>query len=252
MQSLLLAARFLTIVPVPGPAAARPEHFGRAVAFFPLVGALLGLAAAALDAAARLVWPPSVASALVLAALVLLTGALHLDGFLDTCDGLFLGQPARRLEAMRDSRVGGFAVAGGLSLYLIKFAALASVGTPARPAALTLGPVLGRLGIAWALVRQPYARPAGLGSAFKDNARSGYLVAALAMALAPAAWFGVAGVACLLAALVWAWAAAGLIRRRLGGLTGDTYGFICETVETLTFLVVAAVPVRLASWAALA
>jgi adenosylcobinamide-GDP ribazoletransferase len=248
VHAFRLAVQFLTIVPVPGGEAPTPAQFGRAVAFFPVVGLLLGLFALLVDSLASLVWPSGVSTALTMAGLVVITGALHLDGLLDTCDGLFLWKPERRLEVMRDSRVGGFAVAGGLTLYLVKFAALASAVGPARAAALTLAPTLGRLGIVLALVSFPYVRTTGLGNSFKDNAQRWSLLVGAGVGLAAAAWFGPAGLGALVAAFIAAYALGALVTRRLGGLTGDTYGFICEGVETATFLVVAALPAQWGAW----
>lgn len=248
VHALRLAVQFLTIVPVPGADAPTPAQFGRAVALFPLVGLLLGLFGLLVDAAARLLWPAGVSTALTLASLVVITGALHFDGLLDTCDGLFLWKPERRLEVMRDSRVGGFAVAGGLLLYLVKFAALASLAGPSRVAALILGPALGRLGIVLALASFPYVRSAGLGNSFKDNARPRHVLLGMGVGLAAAAYFGPAGVGALAVALAGAYGLGVFIRRRLGGLTGDTYGFICECVETATFLAVAAFPAQWGAW----
>jgi adenosylcobinamide-GDP ribazoletransferase len=247
VRSFLLAAQFLTVLPFPGPAEPRPAEFGRAVAYFPLVGLLVGLVLAGIDAAARLVWSGAVAAALVLLIGLLVTGALHFDGLLDTCDGIFLWQPERRLEAMRDSRVGGFGVAGGVAVYVLKFAALASLTGAGRVAALILAPVLGRAAVALALVALPYVRPAGLGNAFKDNVRPVHAIAAAAIALALAVAFAPHGAIALAAAAAVALALGRWIASRIGGMTGDTYGFLEELVETATYLAVAAVPWR-ASW----
>src|SRR5689334_20284333 len=93
-MALREAFQFLTIAPI---GAARPvsaEELTRSRAYFPLVGACLGAAAAALDLSARLVLPPPVAAALVLALLAFLSGGLHLDGLMDACDGLFVWRSA--------------------------------------------------------------------------------------------------------------------------------------------------------------
>src|SRR5205807_1735228 len=90
-----------------------------------------------------LVWPPGISAALVLLAWVLATGALHLDGFLDSCDGLFGAQlPEKRLRIMMDERVGAFAVVGASLLLLIKYLALS--GIEERLSAYLLAPALGR------------------------------------------------------------------------------------------------------------
>lgn len=250
VHSLLLAVQFLTVFPLLSSRQPRPEAFGGAVGCFPLVGVLLAVLAVAVDTAARQLWPPAVAAAVVLASLVVVTGALHLDGFLDTCDGLFLWNPEKRLPAMRDSRVGSFAVAGGLALYALKLTALGSAAGPARLAALALTPVAGRLGLSLAVVLFPYARASGLGNAFKDQARPRHLLIAGASALAVASAFGIAGVVTLVTAPAVSWLLATYVSNRLSGLTGDSYGFICESVETFTLLLIIAIPAPYFVWLA--
>jgi adenosylcobinamide-GDP ribazoletransferase len=240
LRAFGLALRFLTVLPFPGAARSPvPADFGRAVALFPLVGLFLAAVLATADAALRLVLPVPVASALLLGVAVALTGALHVDGFLDTCDGLFLWPAGRRLEVMRDSRVGGFAVAGGLVLYGVKLSALISTTGVPRLAALVLAPVLGRLAMTVAIAIFPYARSSGAGTAFKDNTRPTHVALALVVAALVAAPFSIGGVAALALAV----AATGFLGRfasaRLGGLTGDTYGFICECVEALVLVLAA-------------
>ncbi len=245
-----LAVRFLTVLPFPGGATPPiPGDFGRAAALFAAVGLLLAAILTTVDAGLRQVWPPSVSGALVLGLGVALTGALHLDGFLDTCDGLFLWRSERRLDVMRDSRVGGFAVAGGLVLFGVKLAALASTAGAARLAALVLAPVLGRLAMTCVIAMYPYARASGAGNAFKDAIRPAHVWFALLIGAAAAAPFGPAGVLALFLALAVAALLGGYATRRLGGLTGDTYGFICECVEAVTLLLAASsLPQELFAW----
>jgi len=204
------------------------------------VGVLLGGTLAGGNLALGFLFPPAVAAVLILAVWVLATGALHLDGFLDTCDGLFGGQtPEARLRIMRDERAGAFAVIGGVLLLLVKYACLASLAD--RTVALVLAPTLGRWGMALAVVAVPYGRSEGLGRAMKDNA--GWLqvilasVTALATAVLAAEWLGMAALA---AAVLTTGAGAAFVLRRLPGLTGDVYGALCELLETVTLLVLVA------------
>jgi adenosylcobinamide-GDP ribazoletransferase len=192
--------------------------------------------------------PPLVRIALVLTLWVILTGALHLDGFLDACDGLLGGfTPESRMEIMRDERVGAFALAGGVLLLLVKFSALSAV-RPVAPA-LLLAPVLSRWGMAIALVAFPYARPQGLGKAVKDNAtrRQALLatVFALLVSLAVAWWWADwwALLAMAGAALV-VWGGARYTLRRIPGLTGDIYGALNEIIEVAVLLVLASASIH--------
>lgn len=236
----VLALQFLTIAPSIIQRAFTPAELGWAVGFFPLVGLLLGGLLAGLDAVLRLVFPISVSTALVLAAWVALTGALHLDGFLDACDGLLGGSsPEERLRILRDERVGAFAVAGGILLLLTKYTALAAV--PGRVAALVIACTLGRWGMTLAVVAFPYARPQGLGRDMKDNA--GWAQMALATFVALAVAWSIAGWSGLLAfalAGVITWAVARFTLGRIPGLTGDLYGATCEVVEVAALLTLVA------------
>ena len=111
-----LAWRLLTIIPLPFVPDNIERPAGRATAYFPLVGALLGLILAGAGQLFQGLLPEGVAAALLLALWAGLTGLLHLDGLMDSCDGLLPpAEPARRLEIMKDSRVGAFGVIGGQS-----------------------------------------------------------------------------------------------------------------------------------------
>jgi adenosylcobinamide-GDP ribazoletransferase len=232
----LAAVQFLTVAPAMLRRQWTPEELGRSVGWFAVVGVLLGAALAGVDYAFGWCFPRNVGAALVLALWVLATGALHLDGFLDTCDGLFGGRtPEARLRIMRDERVGAFAVIGGILLMLTKYASLAALVNPA--AALLVAPTLGRCGLAVSIVAFPYARAEGLGRCMKDHAgwRHAALATATAMvtAVLAAQWLGLAVVA---AAFVTTLAGAALALRRLPGLTGDVYGALCELLETVVLL----------------
>jgi adenosylcobinamide-GDP ribazoletransferase len=232
----LAALQFLTLVPPLIRRPFTPAEMGRAVGWFALVGVLLGAALAGIDFVLGLLFPQSVTAALLLAVWVVLTGALHLDGFLDTCDGLLGGQtPEARLRIMRDERAGAFAVIGGILLLLVKFSCLASV--PSRTLPLLVTPAIGRWGMAVAVVAFPYARPDGLGRWMKDHA--GWWQATLAtitvlvIAIVTTRWLVLVIVAL---AAVMTGGIAGFVLRRLPGFTGDVYGALCEVLETLTLL----------------
>jgi adenosylcobinamide-GDP ribazoletransferase len=238
--SFLVALQFLTIAPLLVRRPPAPRELGRAVGFFPVVGLLLGGLLLGLDEILCWLWPSSIRAAVVLLCWVLLTGALHLDGLLDTCDGLLGGHtPEKRLLIMRDERVGAFAVVGGTLVLLIKYLALAE--TQDRLGAYLLAPALGRWGMVVAIVFFPYARAEGLGRSMKDHA--GWREVGLATLAAVAACWLVAremGLLALGLAGAATWLLASFALRRLPGLTGDIYGAICEILETLILLMFAA------------
>jgi adenosylcobinamide-GDP ribazoletransferase len=235
MISLLTAFQFLTTFPAVIRRMFTAQELGRAVGFFPVVGLALGGVFYGLASGLRLVFPAQVAAVFVLVAWLLLTRALHFDGFLDTCDGLFGGfTPERRLEIMRDSRVGAFGVAAGGLLLLAKYAAINSLP---HLSGLLLAPVLGRWVLSIAIFAYPYAREKGLGRDMKDNVRWPQVILATVLtALAAwlfASWTGLLAVT-LAGALLWL--GAGFILRRISGLTGDSYGALCELAELAVLL----------------
>jgi adenosylcobinamide-GDP ribazoletransferase len=232
----LAALQFLTVVPPVVRRQLTAQELGRAVGWFAVVGILLGSTLAGADYVLGLLFPSGVAAALLLAVWVLASGALHVDGFLDTCDGLFGGHTAEaRLRIMRDERVGAFAVIGGILLLLVKYSCLGALAS--RGSALIVAPTVARGGMAATVIAFPYARPDGLGRWMKDHAGWRQVALASGTALGTAilvgGWLGLLAVA--LAALVIAGVAI-IVLRRLPGFTGDVYGALCEVLETVVLL----------------
>lgn len=244
MSLFLTALRFLTRFPLPAAGEITPADAARSMVAFPLVGGLIGLLLAAASLVMRLLWPEMPAAALLLALWVMLSGGLHLDGFADSCDGLWAAvPPARRLEILRDVHPGVYGVVGLILLLLLKFSALVGLMNLeglAGLGALILAPLLGRWAMVYAAWRYPYARRGpGLGQLFRSELRAGHLAGATAIAAILALS---AGFPWGLAALPLAWLTttiiAGWACRRLGGLTGDVYGMLCELNELILLLAV--------------
>lgn len=222
-----------------------PQEISNSRAYYPVVGLLLGLMLLGLERGCREVFPEFLSAAILLASLVAVTRGLHLDGFMDTCDGLFGGYTRqRRLEIMRDSQVGAFGIAGAVSLLLLKYGALVSLLGLAEPGmewGLLLFPMVSRWAMVVALRAFPYARSDGLGSPFHQRGAAWPTAAAAAAAVIGAVLLGGIGGAGLLAgATILAWLLGRVMVGRLGGLTGDTYGAINETVEAAALLAVVA------------
>lgn len=232
---IIVALTFLTILPLPLRRAATAQERGAAVAWYPAVGYLLGALLALLDVGLRqTALTPLVIAVLLLVALALLTGFLHLDGLLDTCDAVFVHRaPAERLVIARDPRAGAFGVVGVALLLFLKGALLAGPLGGHRTAVLVCFPAIARLAMATAVVLLPTARGTeGLGGRVKEHARPWTLLIASVIAIFPALvllhW---AAVALIVGALVGGTSIALLALRRLGGTTGDVYGAVCECAE---------------------
>jgi adenosylcobinamide-GDP ribazoletransferase len=243
LSAALIALEFLTPLRIRRVERWSDQGFGAALGWFPLIGVLLGLALLGLDRLLAQFLPVAPASALVLAALALLSGGLHLDGVADTADGLAVqGDRATRLSVMSEGNIGPAGVMSLALVLLVQWSALASLDAPLRSAGLVLAPALGRWAATPVAVLFRPARPRGVGHALQQGVwpvaapLSGVLVV-----LASVALFGPLGL--LLPAVA---AAAGLIiagaaARMLDGVTGDTFGASIEVAQAaaLLFLVAA-------------
>jgi adenosylcobinamide-GDP ribazoletransferase len=244
---LLRAVGLLTVLPV------RPRWDeravpGRAMAFYPLVGALIGGVLAGLACLLSLSRLPAAApllpAALLLAAWTGITGGLHLDGWADCCDALFVPvSRERRLEILHDPRLGSFGGIGLAVLLLVKLAAVQGiVSSPDRLLILLVVPAAARGALVIAARAFPLARPDGMAAHFRQGlgAREVVLAAVTALLVAAlvAARIGWLALVPLVAALLTMLVMARLAVVRLGGLTGDVYGAIVELAETTALVAV--------------
>lgn len=243
-RELVAAVRFLSVLPMPGSTQLfdKYEVAPRLVvgcAYFPLVGLLLACLLWFLVLVLTPLVPQLALAALLVVALVILTGGLHLDGLMDSCDGLFGGDTReRKLEIMRDSRVGSFGVLGGACILLLKFALFASVRVHALPLALLLVLPSARWAVVLASRIFPSARPTGLGAAFHQAVTTEGLVLASIIALAIVLVAGqFIGLIVMVAVTITTLALGFWITRSIGGLTGDNYGAIEEVAEVVALLV---------------
>ncbi|SHI88416.1 adenosylcobinamide-GDP ribazoletransferase [Wenxinia saemankumensis] len=233
------ALGLLTRLPVP----MRAPRGGPAAWAWPVAGLAVGaLAWAAGASALALGLTPALAAGAALAASVLVTGALHEDGLADSADGLWGGRErARRLEIMKDSRIGAYGVIAlvlGIGLHWAALAALA--GTGGLAGGLLAAAALSRAAMAGLMAALPPARPDGLArSVGRPPARTAWLAGGIGAASALVA-LGPAGIwAILLAAgIAWGWGA--LARRRIGGQTGDILGAAQQLVSIAVLCVAVA------------
>ena len=249
-RRLTLAVTFLTGIPLKVEGEVSPADLWGSMGWYPLVGLVMGFAAWVVYAGLVSFLPGLVAATLVVILLELLTRGLHLDGLMDTADGILSGAPRERaLEIMKDHNVGAMGVAAAVLLLVLKVAALGALSRADAAAPLLAGWCAARALPALNVYWWPYARPAGTGEAFtRDHTpgplqlAGGLLAAGVVVAGIVGLWAGAAGswYAGLLAAAVSVGVALGVqatVAKKLGGLTGDVYGMGIELAEAAALVV---------------
>lgn len=177
----------------------------------------------------------------VVAIWTLLTLGLHLDGAADTCDALFSWRSReRKLEIMKDSRIGAMGALGLILLLLVKIAAINQLGNQWWLGCL-LAPLWGRWADIYGIFWFPAAREGGLGRTFHDQVRRlDFALASLSALIISSALLFPWGGLLLLTVLPLIHATARRMVRSLGGLTGDTYGALSELGEVAVLTTLAA------------
>lgn len=240
MNAFIASLTFLTRIPVPQrDSLYDPGIFSRSTIFFPVVGGIIGLVNGGLYLILGAVLPVHVIAVVIIMVPIFMSGGIHLDGLLDTCDGIFSGRSRERsLEIMRDSRVGSMGVIAGIVDILLRYSILISLPAETLPVLLIAQPVVGRWFMTVALHLFPYARKeGGLGQGFNQHKKRLYIILSTGLTLLMVYFpfglgglgiIGLAGIASLLIAL---WVA-----HRLDGLTGDVYGALNEVTEIIFVL----------------
>ncbi len=207
----------------------------------PWIGLLLGLILGGLNwGLAVLGLTDLVRAGLVVGAWVALTGGLHLDGAMDTADGLAVLDPSRRLLVMADSRTGAFGVMAAVMILALKLVALSSISAD-QVWSLAFVLAWGRWGQVWAIANYPYLKADGKGALHKSTCRfpQDYFPGLLALmvicgvplGLNWRAWPGLVGI--LGWSIILSCGSGAWFNRQLGGHTGDTYGAVVEWTEAL-------------------
>lgn len=240
VRSLQVALQFLTRLPLPQIAVIEDRERGHSLLWYPAVGlliaALLTLLAWILTDVTTLL-----RAALLLAAWVVITGALHLDGLADSADAWMggLGNRARSLAIMKDPHCGPGAVVVLVSVLLIKFAALQSI-LANDLSMLWTAPVLGRVAVPLLFLTTPYVRPGGLGDALAKHLprRAAWVVVIISLVVV----LVMREVGAIMSAAIMFFLLRAMMLRRIQGTTGDTAGAMVELVETAVLVAVALSP----------
>lgn len=236
----ILMLQFLTTIPVKVNVKAEREDFGKGLAVAPVVGLVIGALLAGCYYLLSLLFPSGVTAVFTIAIYIALTGGLHLDGLGDTADGLFSNRSRERmLEIMKDSRVGTNAVLAVVLVLLLNTSLIASLGNHTITI-LLLMPVAGRIG---SLIGSGASRYAGTSDGpgrwcVECCGRNDIIIG---LALYFIIFAAAAGVYGLLAAVIpplSAFLLARLLGSKLGGVTGDILGAVCE-LNQVVFLIAA-------------
>jgi adenosylcobinamide-GDP ribazoletransferase len=240
-MKFLIALQFLTIIKVSKRLDITEESLARSMNYFPVVGLCIGLILVSARWTMAFVLPSPVVDVLVIAILVVLTGALHLDGFADAVDGL-AGRDDREktLAIMRDSRIGAFALVGIVLLLLLKTTTLTNIPLSVKDKALLLMPVLGRWATVPLAVFFPYARSgSGTALAFTRFAGIRELILSFVIALAIAVGlFQFKGLVIFMVVALVSLFFGFFFKARIGGVTGDIMGAACEVSEVIVLLLI--------------
>ncbi|VAX09900.1 Cobalamin synthase [hydrothermal vent metagenome] len=245
MRSFIIAIQFLTRIPVPGLGEIGEHEVGRSLAYYPLVGLVIGVLLSAFN------WiladtPAGLQAGLILALWVLITGALHLDGLADSADAWIggLGNKERTLQIMKDPRCGPAAVVLVVLLLLIKFSALQVLIENEQWQILILSPLLARTSLPLLFQTTAYVRKGGIGSAMAEHVSSfeGILLPML-ISLTIIIMMGWSGLVLILSIMGVFILLRAMMMQRLDGITGDTAGALVEVIEMLVLVVAVLLPI---------
>ncbi len=233
MKSLLAAFRFLTIVPLKTELEEIEEPLASSMTFFPVVGLSIGGFLFLVHEISSILFSPLLVNMLVLLGWIFITGALHLDGFMDTVDGLCGGKTREeRLKIMRDPSSGAKGTVGLVGLMGLKFLLLLEIKPPLKMGTLLLTPAISRWSMVMAVYLAPYARREGLGKAFTTHKEKGTIfwtsltVTILGLIIFKFPFLSIMGVCWGITYLSTLY-----FKSRMGGITGDTLGALNEVIE---------------------
>lgn len=239
-KEILIVLTFLTRIPLKINFSYGAEEMGRTSRYFPLVGLIIGLVVATIVYLGSFI-DIQLAAVLGILTGILLTGGLHLDGFMDTADGIFSARTRQRmLEIMKDSRVGAHGVTACVILLLLKFVLYGMVGKNHLDIfwVIPMAFIFSRWTMVYAILFFPGARKEGLGHIFITYKRVWDFPIASILTVLPIIIFqNWITLIPLIAAFCVVWLYCRSIQKILGGLTGDIYGSLAELSEVVFMLI---------------
>ena len=167
MNGLISAIQFLSILRIKNESPQDTDKLGSSLLFFPIAGALLGMALIVLDKIFSLALPPLLTNLMLIFTLIIINGGMHIDGLADSCDALFSGKGKEEmLSIMREAHLGAFGALAIVAIILFKLALLSSIPEESRHFSLILMALLSRYSMGLAVAFFPYARNEGKAGVF--------------------------------------------------------------------------------------
>jgi adenosylcobinamide-GDP ribazoletransferase len=238
LRGLISAIQFITSIPLGRTTIFEPRAM---VPFFPVVGLIIGLVVAVFDFVALYFWPVYVVAILDVVLLVVITGALHVDGLGDTADGLYGQRPREQaLKIMKDSRIGAMGLVAVVCVLAVKWAGLAGLG-PHRSLLIILVPAFARSGMIFGMYFLEYGRPeGGTGSPFFENRTNKKAFIFIVIPAILSVFAGFRGIGLMLFFVLITGSIIMFYQKRMGCITGDMLGAMVEITEAGLFIVVSA------------
>lgn len=238
LRQILLAVQFLTRLPVPGKLVTNEAELGRAAAFFPLVGIIVGGLTAVLYVLAVRVVPVSVAVFIAITFAAFITSGFHEDGLADTFDGLGGGWTKdRALEIMRDSRIGTYGALALIFLVLGKYLTLSELRSEMIWRWLIVAHTASRWTVLPLCLWLPYARPEGAGKLVAQQVPiSALLIGSLFFLLTLLLFPRRTSLIVITVTILVTFLSGLYFKRRLGGITGDCLGAVNQMTELALYL----------------
>ncbi|MFC1670404.1 adenosylcobinamide-GDP ribazoletransferase [Spirochaetota bacterium] len=230
-RSFILQLQFLTRIPVPFKVKFDSRAFARGVIFSPVIGLIIGSLLGGVYLILNLADNKVLAVIFTVAAEIFITGALHLDGLADTCDGIFSNRPKKEiLKIMSDPRIGTNGTIALVLFIIIKIALLYSLGDIYIVRYIIAMPIISRMNIAWSAGISAYARnDEGMGKCIIEHTGIKEIVITTVIALIFAIPFlGIISAVVIIASILFVIAFTVYLKKRIGGITGDVFGAVIE------------------------
>lgn len=235
MKSFILMVQFLTRIPIPVELNVTTKDFERGPVYFPMVGFIIGALLSGLYALLQPHLSLFLLGICLVAAEVFITGGLHLDGLSDTFDGIYSNRDRERmLEIMKDSRLGANGALALLFFMLLKMGLIMELEPRWAVIVLFMMPLISRMNLVLACRYSEYAREDGMGNLFIGKVSRKMLIGALAftgVVIVAALWGTVMGLSLWLGTSLFAFYYMKHVSDKIGGMTGDTLGALCELSE---------------------